>query len=262
MAVRGSVSLDELQGLIQKTQGKAEEAQGAYGAAGAQSFRLKNQRSQQLAQIAAMDQKLQGVYSDPSSKLYIEHAGSRENAAYGHRGALTNAVEGMDRQANQYDNEAERKRKEAEGLYADLDDLYKSLKDEQTKATKKTGTTSKGTGTVSPSFGKLTAAEKRIAHQVGLDLSDTNALSEMFNKSPQAFSEFLADEVIDEKQPYGAWDARTIKQLRQAWEKQTQTAQVKKAIGKSEEKKSIQGKGTTTTNTSKKEALKKVFSQK
>lgn len=38
-----------------------------------------------IAKIAEMDQKLAGVYGNPSGKLFIEHAGQREGAIYGAR---------------------------------------------------------------------------------------------------------------------------------------------------------------------------------
>lgn len=56
---------------------------GAFGMPNADKYRQDYMAK--IAKIAEMDQKLAGVYGDPNSKLFIEHAGQRENAVYGAR---------------------------------------------------------------------------------------------------------------------------------------------------------------------------------
>jgi hypothetical protein len=56
---------------------------GAFGMPNADKY--KQDYMGKIAKIAEMDQKLAGVYGDPNSKLFIEHAGQRENAVYGAR---------------------------------------------------------------------------------------------------------------------------------------------------------------------------------
>jgi|GEM_PF-4946817 hypothetical protein len=70
-----------------------------------------------IAKIAEMDQKLAGVYGDPNSKLFIEHAGQRENAIYGARPVMEAQVQGPIDAYNQALAEREQKISEAEKYY-------------------------------------------------------------------------------------------------------------------------------------------------
>lgn len=108
-----------------------------------------------IAKIAEMDQKLAGVYSNPSSNLYIEHAGQRDNAIYGARPAMEGDAQTPINEYNQdvgvYNNqlgEFDQKVKEAESY-------YDSLIAEQKLAEKQKGV---GTGTADLDFDELVAS--------------------------------------------------------------------------------------------------------
>ena len=79
-----------------------------------------------INKIAEMDQKLAGVYGDPSSNLYIEHAGARENAIYGARPVTEAVAENVIGQYGQDVNQYNKKVSEATQYY---DDLIKQQKE-------------------------------------------------------------------------------------------------------------------------------------
>lgn len=94
---RGGVSMEELLSVLKKTGLPLDDStamgQAAMGGrdairtavGGGQVDAMKQQYLQKIQQIAQMDQKLSGVYADPSSPLYIENAARRESAIYGRR---------------------------------------------------------------------------------------------------------------------------------------------------------------------------------
>lgn len=70
-----------------------------------------------IAKIAEMDQKLAGVYGDPNSNLFIEHAGQREGAIYGARPVTEAQTQGPIDAHNQALAEREQKISEAQKYY-------------------------------------------------------------------------------------------------------------------------------------------------
>lgn len=79
---------------------------------------------QQLAQIAAMDQKLGSVYGNPQSNLFIEHPLQREKI-------ISRASETGYDQADEIQKESKIVEKEQESTTKDAVDLYKQLEREQ-----------------------------------------------------------------------------------------------------------------------------------
>ena len=82
--------------------------------------KYKKEYMNKINKIAEMDTKLAGVYGDPNSKLFIEHAGQRDNAIYGARPAMEAQTEepinAYNREIDQYNNKVT----EAEAFYDDL----------------------------------------------------------------------------------------------------------------------------------------------
>jgi hypothetical protein len=70
---------------------------------------LRDSYHAQLDQLAQMDQKLAGVYGDPKSSLYIEHAGARDKAIGGARDpgykAASNIASNAKSRQSEIDNE-------------------------------------------------------------------------------------------------------------------------------------------------------------
>ena len=254
---RSNIGIDELQKMLEKSglpmgdsfvmrQGQVGAQQalqgtgGDHGAGGAmQSYKAK------LAQIAQMDQKLAGVYGDPTSPLYIEHAGARDNAASSARGTGMSELSSIEQRRQAALSQQDADESEAVQLYGQLENAQRELEAEQKrltkeaeKAAKKAGKgTGTGKGNITTVFGKLTAGEKRLANQVGIDTSDTAALSEFFNKSPSGFQKYLADEALDGKVKQEGWNAKQIKEQRKKYEQ---------IIAKDKEAKAAAKKKTTT----------------
>lgn len=277
---RSNIGIDELQKMLEKSglpmgdsfamrQGQVGAQQalqgtgGDHGAGGAmQSYKAK------LAQIAQMDQKLAGVYGDPTSPLYIEHAGARDNAASSARGTGMSELSSIEQRRQAALSQHDADESEAVQLYGQLENAQRELEAEQKRLTKEaekeakkagkgTGkSTGTGKGNITTVFGKLTAGEKRLANQVGIDTSDTAALSEFFNKSPSGFQKYLADEALDGKVKQEGWNAKQIKEQRKKYEQIIAKDKEAKAAAK---KKTTGSKTTTKKTTDKKEEKKKLF---
>lgn len=104
---------------------------------------IKQARMQQIAQIAQMDQKLAGVFSDPSSDLYIERASSREpirSSAYstGH-GAVSNITNLYKTRKAEAERELELKVDKAVSMYSKLTTLQAREEARLEREAKKTG---------------------------------------------------------------------------------------------------------------------------
>lgn len=96
----------------------------------------RQQYMQKIAKIAEMDQKLAGVYGDPNSNLYIEHAGQRENAVMGARPAMEGAADTV---INTYNQDVQQfNQTEKEKLQA-AQDAYDELIAKQKEGEKQKG---------------------------------------------------------------------------------------------------------------------------
>lgn len=133
-----NISLSELKGVIEKSglqggdynnmkQGLSEAkykiANTVYGQ-DTQTSSLKDEYMSKLAKVAQIDQKLSKLYSDPSSKLYIERASSRDNAKFG---AINVEQQGLKDTATQIDN----RQKELEDIIKEATALYQDQISEQ-----------------------------------------------------------------------------------------------------------------------------------
>lgn len=204
----------------------------------------------QIDQIAQMDKKLAGVYSDPTSNLYIENAAAREGAIYGHRNTGMRQVESL---ANERDNRLQAREDEisaAESLYGDLTTAQAQVEQEekqlQTQTKKATTEAEKSSRIVKDETGEtafeLTKAEARTARNAKVNLQDAKAVSEFFNRSTPAFRNWLEDLGLQGKVKGNNLTAKQIAEYRKQWEKLTQSESVKKSVEKSKEKDKVQGK--------------------
>lgn len=246
-----NISIEELQNTLMKSglpfgnsmamnqarPGLRQQISGAVGDRGANAARQKFH--QQLAQIAQMDQKLAGVYGDPSSKLYIENPMSREQAIYSPRDTL---MKGVDQTINEVDT-AEKAREneisEAEQLYKELEAAQRDIEQEEEKVkreTKKAGTAAKKAATVKATTVKdkkgntvfeLSKQQARQVKNSKINSQDAKAISEFMNNSPAEFRKYLEDQGINGKIK-GQLTANEIKTIRTKWEKEQAKAKEKK----------------------------------
>jgi hypothetical protein len=253
-----NISLQELQGVLEKTglpMGNSfQMGQSKIGARGAiaqqfpqRSGGVRNKIMAQLDSIAKMDQKLSGVYGDPTSSLYIENPMARDSASNIHRGAMFDDVSRLSDTADELDKQRENDIDEVERTYNELTTAEKALEAEERRVetqTKKNKTEAeKQSRVVKTKDGaafELTKQEARQARNSKVNLNDAKAVSEWKNKSTPEFRKWLEDEGIDGKIK-GNLDAKKIKDLRGKWEKD----KTKKEVTKSNEKKQL-NKSTST----------------
>ena len=203
----------------------------------------------QLDQIAQMDRKLAGVYSDPTSNLYIENAAAREGAIYGHQQTGYKQVGALaDEQQNrlkQVDNDIT----EAERLYGDLTTAQAQAEAEEkrqvTQTKKKQTEAQKKATTVKTESGgdfELSKQQARQARNAKVNLKDAKAVSEFFNRSTPQFRQYMEDEGIDGKIKGDNLTAKQIKEARQKWEKEKSDASAKKSAETAAKKKAATSK--------------------
>lgn len=169
MPTKSNISLQELQTVLEKSglpmgdsfamrqakPGLRQQIAGGFGPSGSDQTRKRIMA--QLDQIAQMDQKLGGVYGDPTSKLFIENPMAREQATYGHRGTGFQEVSRLGNVAEAQDAQREADITEAEQTYNELATAQAALEAEEKRLAKK----GKGKGTnKSASGGKLTKEQK------------------------------------------------------------------------------------------------------
>lgn len=198
----------------------------------------------QLEQIHQMDQKLAGVYSDPTSNLYIENAAAREGAIYGHRDTGFSQISSLADERNNRLQERDDEIETAESLYGDLTTAQAQLESEEKRLvsqTKKATTEAeKNSRIVKDESGEtafeLTKQQARQARNAKINLKDAKAVSEFFNRSTPEFRKYMEDEGLDGKIKGENLTAKQIAELRKKWEGQKQTDSVKKAVSKANEK--------------------------
>lgn len=123
---------------------------------------IKSKHQSALSQIAAMDQKLGGLYGDPSSPLYIKNPLKRETLKTGAANTGYRAAAGIVTEAKSRTQELESQTDEALRLYKDLAQEQVKLEKEAAKQAKKSGKTTKSTKTVkgASTNGKTTTTGK------------------------------------------------------------------------------------------------------
>lgn len=118
----------------------AEQAIGGQMQSNPQLDQLKANFRAQLDRVAQMDQRLAGVYGDPSSKLYIENPMKRQALQSGAASTGFQAVNMAKSQAKGQEKEIESNIKDAVSLYKDLIAEEKA----QAKGKKTAGNKTKG----------------------------------------------------------------------------------------------------------------------
>lgn len=212
-------------------------------------------RMKQLSMIAEMDKKLAGVYSDPSSQLFIEHPLQREkllsgaaNTGYKAAGDLASGYKQrkaeLDAQISetlslykQLVNEQERVEREAEKARKESErqakKTGKQVRSSQatTKSTKSGNTITSTTSTqpTQSSGYSFTKGEQRDLERAGI--RDDAAALEYLNKPP-AFRRWFTDKQQDNQLPRtGAISKEEIEREFKQYEKQT--GKKKRGSGKS-----------------------------
>lgn len=262
-----NISLEELQKTLEKSGlpfgssfdmkqaqvGAGQAIRGNVGDHGAGGFNKGIMA--QLDQIAQMDRKLAGTYSDPTSQLYIENPIAREGAIYGHRGTGFKQVGALAESRDDALQAQEDEAREAERLYSDLTSAQAQVEAEQKRITaqtkKKQNEAKKKANTVKTESGgdfELSKQQVRQARNAKVDLKDPKAVSEFFNKSPAAFRNYMEDEGIDGKIKADNLTAKQIKEMKMKWEGEVKKKQVKTAV----EKSNIKKKETSKSKGSKK----------
>ena len=163
-----NVSIQELMGVLQKSglplgggadmQGVLPTLQksaigGVVQGQDTQVAALKQRHRQALDQIAAMDQKLHGVYGDPTSPLFIKNPLAREKIT---AGAANTGYDIAGKEAKKVQN----RQAELEQTTDDAVKLYNELTREQIRLEKEAKKGAKGTGTI-----KLTKDQKLAGFQ-------------------------------------------------------------------------------------------------
>lgn len=196
---------------------------------------LRNNFMAQLAQIAAMDQKLGGVYGDPSSKLFIEHPLQREKARSGARETGYKAAGAIKTKQKQVESELEQKASQAESLFGKLT-TAKGKEEAETRRIEreaKRGVTSAGkTERTISGYGEITKGQLQEMNQAGVNTRDAKSVSEWFKKTPANVRNYIIDEVIDGKMK-PVKTAAEIKKARQKAEMQLKKEKTKKTKKKS-----------------------------
>jgi len=193
-----NVSIDELTKVLEKsglpsgngasmtqalTGARDPIAKTVYGADSKLPAYQTNYKSQ-LSQIASMDQKLQGVYADPSSPLFIEHPLKREgfyagaeNRGYGAAGTFQNMAKS---QQSELDNEIN----DALSVYGEFAKQTRTAEKEYEKNQKEIQKQQKKMNT------KTTTKSKKTSSKTNLDF---NTLLEEYNGTGPGPSSGLED---------------------------------------------------------------------
>ena len=128
----------------------------------------------QLDALAQMDKKLAGVYGDPNSPMYIEHAGRRDSAVYGHRATDQQAVNNIKQTYKDTQKGLESKATDALSLYTKLTTLQSREEARAKKLAKGSGKKS-NSQKVQDSIDRANEAKSQKMSMAGLQDSDTIA---------------------------------------------------------------------------------------
>lgn len=261
MGVKSNISLEELQSVLQKSGlpggSSFEMGQAKLGSRQAIASQIPNRSGgtrkrimDQLAQVAAMDQKLGGVYGDPTSPMFIENPVSRDRASHMAGDTGYKEASRLGDQADAEDAQREADISEAESTYSQLTSAQKALEGEQkrletegkkqvTEATKKAGTIKNVKG---ETVFELSKEQTRQARNAKVDLKDAKAVSEFVNKSPAAFRNYLEDEGIDGRIK-SSLTAKKIAEMRTKWEKEQTKSKASKSATQSKATKDAKSGG-------------------
>lgn len=169
-----------------------------------------------LKRIADADQRLNKIYSDPGSSMYIENPSTRER--------LRSSTENIGyRVANVEEKKVNQVRKDIEDNIDAAVDLYRQFVTvAETDAKARAKTTKSGSTSTSKSSSKQSEADKE-RKALGLTLSDQAGISderarEVFLNAPSAFQKTFLRQILDMGQiPEGGFTERQIRQSIEEW---------------------------------------------
>lgn len=239
-----NISISELMGALEKSGlplgdgtsmqqaapfGRDAVASQVYGADTQLPQLSQNYRSQ-LDAIAQMDQKLAGVYGDPSSKLFIEHAGKRENAIFSPRGVANKETNRISTSISNRKKELDSEVDDALSLYNKLvtvqlreeDRVVKEAKDaERVKAGKGKYINVNGKKVVTPVYkGKAGAGSVKLTKEQKLaGFQDSDAANYWSKIKETDFKREWAQNVLDGswEVPDDGFDIASIKRTYDHW---------------------------------------------
>lgn len=201
---------------------------------------LRTQYHQQLSKISEMDQKLASVYGDPSSKLYIEHAGARQRAmnpasdlGYKAAGDIQQQAVKEQRNVNQQENQQEQDINDAVKNYKQL----AAIQVREEKRLKKLGKGKGSGGTI-----KLTKDQKLAGFK------DSNAANYWQNIKESEFKKAWVQSILENPQdvPEGGWTIPQIQTVYDDYSNKKKTAKAQITVEKQVKKE--QAKKNKTTN--------------
>ena len=188
-----------------------------------------------LAKIAQMDQKLAGVYSDPKSKLYIEHAGQRDRAVGGAIDVENKDLSRINQDKKSAEKAADDKVDTALELYRATASAMTKLEAEVKRNTKKAG---KGKKSSDDFLKQMKAAMDKINYGITEDagIQDPEAAN-LFTTTPVDFQRKWLRDVLSgaDEIPEGGFTLQEVQDNLKAWKdkyqpKETEDDKQKKKI--------------------------------
>ncbi len=185
---------------------------------------LRNKYKGQLDALAAMDQKLAGVYGDPSSPLYIERASSRQSAISGARNTGQKEVGRIQTQAKTRKSELDTQVNDAVSLFRQLEAVQKQ---EENLAAKAAKSSNKKTASQKAADASTRAQAIKQKQWDLAGLSDSDAIA-TFERAPKDFQDQWVREYQSALQSGDAgtpdqqqYTANDIKGAWTAWDEKT-----------------------------------------
>lgn len=185
-----------------------------------------------LDAIAKMDQQLAGVYGDPSSSLYIEHAGQREKAIAGPSRQGYSQLEDIGQAETSRRKELDQQADEALNFYKKLATLQDKEEKRVAKLTKGSGKAKKSIeDKVRDSNERKAEVERQRLEMAGIQNKEA---ADIFLNAPKAFQEqFIRDYYVmggPEKLP-ADFSPNWVKQALKEWEQSLKGGKGKSSSG-------------------------------
>lgn len=189
----------------------------------------------QIDQIAQMDQKLRGIYGNPTSNMYIANPAAQERAVTGHQTTDYTAAHGISQDANAQlqgikseQGTIDKQTNDALSLYAKLTAIQKSS---EPRASRSRGGSSGGSGNVSdiPASngiqdlsGMSKADQTKYLQETGKKITDPAGVydreaRDTFLNTPAAFQKYFISNVQDFGYPKGGYSASDIQSALATW---------------------------------------------
>jgi hypothetical protein len=198
---------------------------------------LRDNYHSQLSQLAAMDQKLAGVYGDPKSNLFIEHAGARQNAISGAANTGYKAASGIASAAKSRQSELDSQVSDALQLFQQLTSVQtkeEALAKKAAAAAKKAGGKSKKSlaDKVAESRARSQEVEQQRLQLAGISPDNKQAADVFLNQFPvKAQEQWIREGQSDEQGRLSDPKSEDLKGYLEYWNK---TFKPKKPSAKSD----------------------------